>query len=72
MSLGSWVTSGLSRLVATFLNHVKTNRLPPDLLRARARDSGARKHSEAFLDVFEQVRSRYEGLMGGERDSPRP
>ena len=67
-SLGSWVTSGLARLVATFLNHVKTNRLPPDLLRARARDSGARKRSEAFLDVFEQVRSRYEGLLGGERD----
>ena len=67
-SLGSWVTSGLARLAVTFLQHVKTNRLPPDLLRARARDSGARERSEAFLDVFEQVRSRYEGLLGGERD----
>ena len=66
--LGRWLISWLAQLVATFLNHIKTSGLSPDALRVRARDSGDRTRNEAFLDVFEQVRSRYEELLGGEKD----
>ncbi len=67
-SLGRRLISWLAQLVATLLNHVKTSGLSPDALRVRARDSGDRGRGEAFLDVFEQVRSRYEERLGEEKD----
>ena len=66
--LGRWLISWLAQLVATFLNHVKTSGLSPDALRTRARATDDRGRSDAFLDVFEQVRSRYEELLGDEKD----
>ena len=56
-------TSWLAGLLATFLNHVKSSRLSPDELGARARQTGDRRRNESFLDVFEQVRIRYEKLL---------
>ncbi len=66
--LGRRQVSRLAQLVATFLNHAKTSGLSPDLLRARARASCDRVRNEAFLELFEQVRARYEDLLGDERD----
>ncbi|MYB41875.1 MAG: AAA family ATPase [Chloroflexi bacterium] len=66
--LGRWLISWLAQLVATFLNHVKTSGISAEALRVRARDSGDRTRNEAFLDVFEQVRSRYEELLGEDKD----
>ena len=66
--LGRRQVSRLAQLAASFLNHVKTSELGPDVLRARARASRDRLRNEAFLDLFEQVRTRYEELLGGERD----
>ena len=58
----------LARLVATFLNHVKTSGLSAEALRRRARDAADPERSEAFLDLFEKVHARYEQLLGGEKD----
>ena len=68
LELGRWQISWLAQLIGTFLNHVKTSGISADTLRARARDSGDRTRSEAFLDIFEQVSSRYDRLLGGEKD----
>ena len=62
--LGRRQVSRLAQLVATFLNHAKTSGLLRAELRARVRES----RDEAFLDLFEQVRARYEELLGDERD----
>ena len=56
-------TSWLAGLLATFLNHVKSSRLSSDELGARARQNGDRQRNESFLDVFEQVRARYQNLL---------
>ncbi len=56
-------TSWLAGLLATFLNHVKSIRLSSDELGARARQTGDRRRNESFLDVFEQVRARYQKLL---------
>ncbi len=63
-------TSWLAGLLATFLNHVKSGRLSSDELESRARQTGDRRRNESFLDVFEQVRSRYQKLLAdqGELD----
>ena len=66
--LGRWLISWLARLLATFLNHVKTSGLSDGALRVRAGATDDRGRSDAFLDVFEQVRSRYEELLGDEKD----
>ena len=66
--LGRRQVSRLAQLVATFLNHAKTSGLSPDALRARARDAHDGPRNDAFLDLFEQVRTRYEELLGDERD----
>ena len=66
--LGRWLISWLAQLLATFLNHVKTSGLSDGALRARAHATDDRGRSDAFLDVFEQVRSRYEELLGDEKD----
>ena len=68
LELGRWLISWLAQLIATFLNHVKASGISADTLRARARDSGDRTRSEAFLDIFEQVCSRYDLLLGEEKD----
>ena len=56
-------TSWLAGLLATFLNHVKSSRLSSDELESRARQTGDRRRNESFLDVFEQVRARYQKLL---------
>ena len=68
LELGRWLISWLAQLIATFLNHVKASGISADTLRARARDSGDRTRGEAFLDLFEQVSSRYDLLLGEEKD----
>ena len=68
LDLGRWLISWLAQLMATFLNHVKTSGVSADTLRERARDSRDRTRSEAFLDIFEQVSSRYDRLLGEEKD----
>ena len=50
--LGQEQASWLAGLLATFLNHVKSGGLPPDELRARARQTGDRRRNESFLDVL--------------------
>ena len=59
-------TSWLAGLLATFLNHVKSSRLSSDELESRARQTGDRRRNESFLDVFEQVRARYQKLLADE------
>ncbi len=59
--------SWLGRLLATFLNHVKTSGVGSDILRQRARAAADRWRSERFLDVFEQVRERYQQLLEREQ-----
>ena len=59
-------TSWLAGLLATFLNHVKSSRLSSDGLDSRARQTGDRRRNESFLDVFEQVRVRYQKLLADE------
>ena len=56
-------TSWLAGLLATFLNHVKSSRLSSDELGSRSRQTGDRRRNESFLDVFEQVRVRYQKLL---------
>lgn len=59
-------TSWLARLLVTFLNHVKTGGLSSETLRARALQTGDRRRNHGFLDVFEQVRTRYQKLLAAE------
>lgn len=66
--LARWLVTWLAQLVATFLNHVKTSGVTPETLRARARHSADPARAEAFLDVFGQVRERYERLLDGAKD----
>ena len=60
-------TTWLAGLLATFLNHVKSGGLSSADLRARARQAGDRQRNEGFLDVFDQVRARYQKLLADER-----
>ena len=60
-------TSWLAGLLATFLNHVKSGGLSSDKLRDRARESGDRRRNQSFLDVFDQVRTRYQKLLADEK-----
>ncbi len=58
--LAQQLISWLARLLAKFLNHVKTSGLTPRDLRVRARETGVKWRSEGFLDIFEQVSFRYQ------------
>ena len=58
--------SWLARLMATFLDHVKTSGLTLDELRAQTRARDDRLRSESFLAVFEQVWARYDRLLADE------
>lgn len=58
--LRSILESWLSRLILSFLKHVKTSILSADELSRRAMKSPDKFRSVAFLRVFEAVRVRYE------------
>ena len=60
-----WI-SRLSKLLVTFLHHVKTSGHKPDELRTLARSIGDRKRNIRFLDVFDLVWERYEMLLRDE------
>ena len=66
LGLARQLIEWLARLMAKFLNHVKTSGLSPEELRARARMQGTLWRSWGFLEVFEQVRSRYEQRLRAE------
>ena len=69
VELRRWLISWLAQLVAAFLKPRQDQRhLRRKRSESRARDSADRTRSEAFLDVFEQVRSRYEELLGEDKD----
>ena len=53
----------LSRLLATFLNHVKTSNADLEVLQSRARARGDALRNLAFLDIFSRVHQRYEQLL---------
>ena len=57
----------LARLLAKFLNHVKTNGLSPEELGARVSKHGTPWRNKGFLNIFEQVRTRYEQQLKAER-----
>ena len=58
--------SVLARLMTTFLTQAKTADLSLDELVARARRSGDRARAETFLQVYRQVRDRYEQMLADE------
>lgn len=62
--------SVLSGLLATFLDHVKTSNIGPEVLQSRARARGDVVRNLVFLDIFGWVRRRYEHLLAetGELD----
>ena len=66
LGLARQLIEWLARLMAKFLNHVKTNGLSPEELRSRAGKHGTLWRSLGFLEVFEQVRSRYEQRLRAE------
>ena len=66
LGLARQLIEWLARLMAKFLNHAKTNGLSPEELRARASERGTLWRNEGFLEVFEQVRTRYEQRLGAE------
>ena len=67
MQLARQLIEWLTRLLARFLNHFKTNGLSSEELRARAGKHGTLWRNERFLDVFEQVRMRYERRLNDEK-----
>ncbi len=67
LMLAQLLIESLARLIAKFLNHVKTNNLSPADLLDRAKKQGMLWLYEAFLRVFEQVRARYEQQLRAEK-----
>ena len=57
----------LSRLLRTFLNHVKSSDLNEDEIRRRVRCDDDRERADPFLEIFERTRRRYERLLADER-----
>ena len=71
LQLARQLIEWLARLMAKFLNHVKTNRLSSDELLTRSSERGTLRRNtlwrdKAFLEVFEQVRTRYEQRLKAE------
>ncbi len=66
LGLARQLIEWLARLMAKFLNHAKTNGLSPAELRARASRQGTLWRNEGFLEVFEQVRTRYDQRLRAE------
>ena len=54
---------GFARLLATFLNHVKTANLEQKKLRSRAQAHKDRRRNHRFLDVFEEAYARYQQML---------
>ena len=67
LQLARQLIEWLARLLAKFLNHVKTSGLSSEELRARASKHGTPWRNKGFLNVFEQVRTRYEQQLKAER-----
>ena len=65
-NLRTILESWLSRLILTFLKHVKTSILSADDLIRRAVNSPDKFRGLAFLGVFENVRARYEKKLNQE------
>ena len=68
--LGEERISWLSGILVTFLNHVRGGDLRPDELRQQAitvKDLD-RRRDMAFLDVFKQVRTRYEQQLNDNKE----
>ena len=61
------LVSWLSRLLATFLNHVKNSGLTTNQLRIRAGSRQDRQRCWSFLSLFDAVSRRYELLLSEER-----
>ncbi len=66
LGLARQLIAWLSRLMAKFLNHVKTSSLSSEDLRTRADRQGTLWRDGEFLNVFERVRSRYERRLSTE------
>ena len=66
LGLARQLIEWLSRLMAKFLNHVKTNSLTLEELRRRASRRGTLWRDGKFLEVFEKVRTRYEKRLRSE------
>ena len=66
LKLARQLIEWLARLLAKFLNHVKTNGLSSEELRTLASKRGTLWRNEGFLEVFEQVRARYEQRLQAE------
>ena len=66
LQLARQLIEWLATLLAKFLHHVKTNGLSSEELRARAGKHGTLWRNEAFLEVFEEVRTRYEQRLKAE------
>ena len=66
LGLARQLIEWLARLMAKFLNHVKTSGLSPEELQARASAQGALWRNLGFLKVFQQVRIRYEHRLRAE------
>ena len=64
--LASELISWLARLLAKFLNHIKTSGLLPGELRAKARGTGEHWRTYRFLEVFDQVYDRYQQMLRNE------
>ena len=62
--------SNLSKLLATFLDHVKTSGLHPEELWTRADQTGDVQRNHRFLDLYEQIHEMYEDRLSkeGRRD----
>ena len=67
LKLARQLIEWLAWLLAKFLNHVKTNGLSPEELRTRASKQGTLWRNEGFLEIFEQVRAKYEQWLWTER-----
>ena len=56
----------LAGLIGTFLNHAKSGNMPESEIREAARNHGDSSRTEHFLDVFFEIRRRYELLLQAE------
>ena len=65
--LGRERISPLCSLLCAFLNHAKSGNLPHEDLVRRIDDAGDRKRAEAFLQVFDKARQRYEARLREEK-----
>ena len=64
--LSSEKLSGLSHLLGTFLNHVKSSDLDHEEILARAKGQKDKDRAKCFLEIFRDVREGYEDLLQAE------